>query len=211
MQKIFLLKRKDRVCGAIVYVHPMSAAPCRERVLKIETMKELNEKVTRIARVVVHPKDRTIGAGVKLVHDSLLLCGKPYLGMIAVMARYNPFAERAGMKRICESKVDKSVLEAIAGLEKLGWIPFMLAVPEYNKRMLKGKLRRVKSILTRFTYPYIRRIAGNHGHFTMEDYKKWLEQTDTEDLAAALRRLTQLNQTKVYLFWKRCARAVPKP
>jgi len=51
MQKIFVLKRKDRVCGAIVYVHPMSAAPCRERVLKIESMKELNEKVARIARV----------------------------------------------------------------------------------------------------------------------------------------------------------------
>jgi len=128
MQKIFVLKRKDWVCGAIVYVHPMSAAPCRERVLKIESMKELNEKVSRVARVVVHPKYRTIGAGVKLVHDSL-----------------------------------------------------------------PGN----------FSYPYNRRIAGQHGHFTMEDYREWLKRAERNDLARALRRLAQLNQSKVYLFWKR--------
>jgi ABC-type ATPase with predicted acetyltransferase domain len=203
MQKIFVLKRKDRVCGAIVYVHPMSAAPCRERVLKIRSMKELNEKVTRVARVVVHPKYRTIGAGVKLVHDSLPLCGKPYVEMIAVMARYNPFAEHSGMKKICESKPDKSVLDAVAKLEKLGFTPYLLAVPEYNKRMLKGKVSQVKEILSSFSYPYNRRIAGQHGHFTMEDYRKWLKKAETKDLAQALRRLAHLNQSKVYLFWKK--------
>ncbi len=202
IQKIFVLKRKDRVCGAIVYVHPMSAAPCRQRVLKIESMKELNEKVTRVARVVVHPKYRTIGAGVKLVHDSLPLCGKPYVEMIAVMARYNPFAERAGMKKICESKPDKSILEAVAELEKLGFTSYLLAVPEYNKRMLKGRVPQLKEILSSFRYPYNRRIAGQHGHFTREDYRKWLKKTETDELARALRRLAQLNQSKVYLFWK---------
>jgi len=48
-----------------------------------------------------------------------------------------------------------------------------------------------------------RRIAGQHGHFTMEDYMKWLKKAETDDLARALRRLAQLNQSKVYLFWKR--------
>jgi len=203
MQKIFVLKRKDRVCGAIVYVHPMSAAPCRERVVKIDSMKQLNEKVTRIARVVVHPKYRTIGAGVKLVHDSLPLCGKPYAEMIAVMARYNPFAEHAGMKKICESKPDKSILDAVSELEKLGFTPHLLAVPEYNKRMLKRRVSQVKEILSSFSYPYNRRIAGAHGHFTMEDYEEWLKTAGRDDLARALRRLAQLNQAKVYLFWKR--------
>jgi len=207
MQKIFVLKRKDRVCGAIVYVHPMSAAPCRERVLKIESMKELNEKVARVARVVVHPKYRTIGAGVKLVHDSLPLCGKPYVEMIAVMARYNPFAEHAGMKKICESKPDKSILKAVAELEKLGFTSYLVAVPEHNTRMLKGRVGQVKKILSSFSYPYNRRIAGQHGHFIMEDYRKWLKKAGRDDLAKALRRLAQLNQSKAYLFWKCSSRA----
>jgi len=202
LQKVFVLKRGDRVCGAVVYVHPLSTAPCRSKVLKIDSMKELNDKLTRIARVVVHPKYRTIGAGAKLLRDSLPKCGKPYVEMIAVMARYNPFAEHAGMKKICESKPYKSILEAITDLEKLGFIPYLLAVPEYNKRMLKGKVPQVKAILSSFSYPYNRRIAGKHGHFTVKDYRKWLEMAERNCLARALGRLAQLNQSKVYLFWK---------
>jgi len=203
LQKIFVLKRGDRVCGAVVYVCPMSAAPCRSSVLKIESMKELNEKLTRVARVVVHPKYRTIGASVKLLRESLPKCGKPYAEMIAVMARYNPFAEHAGMTKICESKPDKSVADAVAELEKLGFTSYLLAVPEINKWMLEGRVPQVKVILSCFSYPYNRRISGAHGNFSKKDYKEWLEQAEDLDLARALSRLAQLNQSKVYLFWKK--------
>jgi len=166
-------------------------------------MKELNEKLTRIARVVVHPKYRTIGASVKLLRESLPLCGKPYAEMIAVMARYNPFAEHAGMKKVCESEPDRSVLGAVAELEKLGFTSYLLAVPEINKRMLEGRVPQVKEIFSSFSYPYNRRISGAHGNFSKKDYKEWLEQAEDLDLAHALCRLAQLNQSKVYLFWKR--------
>ena len=203
IQKIFVLKRKNQVCGAVVYVCPMSAAPCRSRVLKIENMKELNEKLARVARVVVHPKYRTIGASVKLLRESLPVCGKLYVEMIAVMARYNPFAEHAGMIRVCESKPDKSILEAVANLEKLGFTSYLLAVPEYNKRKLKGKVIEVKEILGGFSYPYNRRIAGAHGNFKNKDCRKWLENVKKDELARALTRLSQLNQPKIYLFWQK--------
>ena len=104
-------------------------------------------------------------------------------------------------------QADKSILEAVAELEKLGFTPYLLAVPEYNRRMLKERVPQVKEILGSFSYPYNRRIAGQHGHFTMEDYRKWLKKAERNDLARALRRLAQLNQSKVYLFWKRCARS----
>jgi len=42
-----------------------------------------------------------------------------------------------------------------------------------------------------------------HGHFTMKDYREWLKKAEMEDLAQALTRLAQLNQSKVYLSWKR--------
>ena len=82
------------------------------------------------------------------------------------------------------------------------WVPFMLAVPRYNKRMLNDKILEVKMILSKFSYPYNRRIAGAHGNFSTRDYKKWLKEADSESLAQALRRLAQLNQGKVYLFWE---------
>lgn len=201
MQKIFVLKRKNQICGAIVYVHPMSAAPCRNKILKINNMKELNQKLTRIARVVVHPKYRTIGASVKLLRESLPLCGKPNVEMIAVMARYNPFAEHSGMIRVCESKPDKSILEAVVKLEEMGFTAYLLAVPEYNLRMLDGSVQQVKEILQIFSYPYNRRIAGAHGNFTKKDYDDWLKCIKPSELARALTRLAQLNQPKIYLFW----------
>ena len=92
-----------------------------------------------------------------------------------MMARYNPFAEHAGMTRICESKPDKSILEAVAKLENLGFTSYLLAVPEYNKRKLKGRVPQVKEILEVFSYPYNRRIAGAHGCFTKKDYRDWLK------------------------------------
>jgi len=202
LQKIFVLKRGNRVCGAVVYVCPMSAAPCRSRVLKLETMKDLNEKLTRIARVVVHPKYRTIGASVKLLRESLPLCGKPNVEMIAVMARYNPFAEHAGMSRVCESKSDNTILEAVNKLEMLGFTSYLLSVPEYNVKKLMCMSPQVKEILELFDYPYNRRIAGAHGRFTKKEYDNWLQNVEPSELARALTRLAQLNQTKAYLFWK---------
>ncbi|WGM90176.1 MAG: ATP-binding cassette domain-containing protein [Candidatus Bathyarchaeum tardum] len=202
MQKIFVLKRRNQVCGAIVYVCPLSVASGRNKVLKINNMKELNDKLARIARIVIHPKYRTIGASVKLLKESLPQCGKSCVEMIAVMARYNPFAEHAGMTKICESKPDKTIINATAELEKLGFTSYLLAVPEYNKKMLNEHILDVKNILSSFSYPYNRRIAGSHGRFTKKHYKNWLTKDDIDEFANALVRLAQLNQTKVYLFWK---------
>ena len=69
--------------------------------------------------------------------------------------------------------------------------------------MLNDKILEVKMILSQFSYPYNRRIAGAHGNFNTQTYKKWLKEANVNDLAQALRRLAQLNQAKVYLFWKK--------
>lgn len=72
--------------------------------------------------------------------------------MIAVIACYNTFAEHVGMTRICEWKQDKSILEAVTKLEKLGFASsYLLAIPEYNKRKLEGKVQQVKKIMEGFS------------------------------------------------------------
>ncbi|KPV63331.1 MAG: hypothetical protein AOA65_1339 [Candidatus Bathyarchaeota archaeon BA1] len=106
-RKIFRLKDGDELCGVIVYCYPPPACFGRRLVLPKMTLKELNEKLSIISRVVVHPKYRTIGLGAKLVKETLPLAGTPYVEMPAVMARYNPFAERAGMRKIIEQPPPK--------------------------------------------------------------------------------------------------------
>jgi hypothetical protein len=46
-----------------------------------------------------------------------------------------------------------------------------------------------------------RRVAGAHGRFTKKNYEDWLKTVEELELARALSRLAQLNQSKVYLFW----------
>jgi hypothetical protein len=45
---------------------------------------------------------RAIRLGSKLVRDTLQLAGTEFVEMSAVMGKYNPFAEKAGMKKVVE-------------------------------------------------------------------------------------------------------------
>jgi hypothetical protein len=85
----------------------------------------------------------------------------------------------------------------------LDFTSYLLSVLEYNKRILEGRVQQVKEILNTFSYPYNRRIAGAHGHLSKKNYENWLETVQKPELARALSRLAQLNQSKIYLFWEK--------
>ena len=85
------LKRGDEVCGVILYKYPGLACQGRKKAFgRVLTIQEPNRDLTTTARVVVHPKHHTTGLGTKLVKETLPLVGKPYVEMVAVMAKYNP-------------------------------------------------------------------------------------------------------------------------
>ena len=67
-------------------------------------MQEINQPLSTINRIIIHPKYRTISLGANLIHETLTNAGTPYVEMIAVMAKYSPFAEKAGMEKIAEQK-----------------------------------------------------------------------------------------------------------
>jgi ABC-type transport system involved in cytochrome c biogenesis ATPase subunit len=201
--KIFILRKGNEICGAIVYVRPTVSCAGRSQVFKPRDMKELNAKLTRIARVVVRPKYRTIGAGVKLVRESLPRCGKSMVETLAVMAKYNPFFERAGMTKVQETAPGPETTTFVDALEGLGFKPYLLSVFNHNYAQLEGKLRVVKDLLRTIRFPYNRRIARQSGNFTAKRWETWLQQATREDLADALTVVAQLHQTKAYLFWQK--------
>ncbi|KPV63242.1 MAG: hypothetical protein AOA66_0964 [Candidatus Bathyarchaeota archaeon BA2] len=53
------------------------------------------------------------------------------------MAKYNPFAEKAGMKKVLESKPNPAVLEAVEKLRKLVFNPVFLSSEKYNMHRLQ--------------------------------------------------------------------------
>ena len=84
-------------------------------------MQEINQQLSTINRIVIHPKYRTVGLGAKLIRESLPLVGTDFVELIAVMAKYSPFAEKAGMKRIVQQSEVKSVVRISQTLASLGF------------------------------------------------------------------------------------------
>jgi hypothetical protein len=159
---------------------------------------------------VIHPKYRTIGLGVKLVKETLPLAGKPYVETVAVMAKYNPFFEKAGMTKIVESKPDPRIVEAVEKLKAFGFNPIFLSSEKANleklRRMPNGYVEQVKDAIkevSRSSGVYRKRIMASHeAYITHQQFCDRLEATSLEKLAKMLRILSFLTQTKVYLFWK---------
>jgi ABC-type ATPase with predicted acetyltransferase domain len=205
-RKIFRLKRGDELCGVIVYCYPPPTTFGRRLVLPKMTMKELNEKLSIITRVVVHPKYRTIGLGAKLVKETLPLAGTEYVEMPAVMAKYNPFAEKAGMQKIVEQPPSKQALKIAEILSQLGFNIQLLGSEKYvlNKLQTLGKTEIaivkeafIKHCHTRFMKYFFPHLFFGHKRGYVEEIKK----VSLERLAHLIKVCGFLLQTKVYLFW----------
>ncbi len=109
-----------------------------------------------ISRVVVHPKYRTIGLGAKLVGETLPLAGTPYVEMPAVMAKYNPFAEKAGMVKIVEQPPPKQALAIAETLKQLGFNIHLLGSEKYVLAKLQSlsekEIQAIKEALIKFCH-----------------------------------------------------------
>jgi ABC-type ATPase with predicted acetyltransferase domain len=120
-RKIFRMIRGDELCGVIVYSYPPQACYGRRQVLPKMTMRQLNQQLSIVNRVVIHLKYRTIGLGEKLIHDTLPQAGTPYVEMVAVMAKYSPFAEKAGMKKVAEQRTEQGLQRQTQVVMDLGF------------------------------------------------------------------------------------------
>jgi GNAT superfamily N-acetyltransferase len=206
-REIFCLKRGEELCGVIVYNYPPPTCFGRRLVLPKMPMKELNQKLSIITRVVVHPKYRTIGLGTKLVKETLPLAGTEYVEMPAVMAKYNPFAEKAGMQKIAQQPPPKEALKIAEILHQLGFNTQLLGSEKYvlsklqtlnNKEVAKIREAFIKSNHARFMkYFFPHQLFGKK-----EAYTKEIRRASLKRLAHLIKVCGFLMQTKLYLFWK---------
>lgn len=206
-RKIFTLKRKTENCGVTVYSYPPPTCFGRSKTWK-GNIRQLQKEVSVISRVIIHPKYRSIGLGAKLVAETLTQAGTPYVEAIAVMARYNPFFEKAGMKRIAESKPSTHVTTALEHLGKLGFDCALLADVKYGERLVSEVGREtvfaVLEELSKRDAGVRRRLAGLRSVYPRhEEFLAKICELDAAGLAKALKRLSFMAQTKVYLFWRK--------
>ena len=207
--KFFSMRLGEELVGVIAYTYPAPSAAGRVKAVGYRPwLKEINEEWTLISRVIVHPKYRTIGLGAKLIRDTLALTGRRHVELIAVMAQYNPFAEKAGMKKVLVKEPTEKIVNAVEGLKALGFNPALLASRTCNERILRGLghvgLACVHETLLGVDRHYYRRLARvREPYMKKTDFMGWLVDADAESLAWSIKILGVLAQTKAYLYWCR--------
>jgi ABC-type lipoprotein export system ATPase subunit len=210
IRAIFTIKRKEELCGVIAYCYPFPACAGRNLVLPKMDLKEINQKLSLLSRIVIHPKYRSIGLGEKLIRDSLPIAGTPYVEMVAVMPKYNPFAEKAGMRRVLLKEPPKQASHIAAGLEKLGFDTRLLGSQKYTTTKLQTltphQIAKVRALFLQHGHSMLREALGAVRHQRSEkvkDYKKELKKADKEKIARLIKITGILLQTKIYLFWSK--------
>jgi ABC-type ATPase with predicted acetyltransferase domain len=176
------------------------------------TIQEMNKQLSIINRVVIHPKYRTIGLGAKLIRETLPLTGTPYVELIAVMAKYSPFAEKAGMRKIAEQQSVESVSKISAILQELGFDLQLLGSARYVEAKLEilniRQVDKLKETFCKNNHPRLKKefAPSRHEPFgKTSDYIKSLRTADNQKMAKLIKVTGLLLQTKVYLLWKKSA------
>ena len=195
-------------CGVIVYSYPPPACYERRLVLPRMTMQDMKRQLSTINRVVIHPKYRTVGLGAKLIRETLPLAGTPYVELIAVMAKYSPFAEKAGMRKVAEQQSVESLSKVSRVLLELGFDMHLLGSERYVKAKLEtlvpAQLSKVREAFVKNSHPRFKKefaISRHQPFGTTSDYIKGIENAGSEKLARLIKIVGMLLQTKVYLFW----------
>ena len=99
----------------------------------------MNKQLSTINWVVIHPKYRTIGLGARLIRETMPIVGTPYVEMIAIMAKYSPFAEKAGMQKTAEQQSVESASAVSSVLSDSGFDLHLLGSERYVEGKLKSK------------------------------------------------------------------------
>lgn len=117
--------------------------------------------------------------------ETLPLAGTPYVEMPAVMAKYNPFAEKAGMQKIAAQPPPKEALKIAETLQRLGFNTQLLGSEKYvlntlqnlsNKDITRIKEAFIKYSHARFMkYFFLHHLFGKKKTYAMEIMKANLE------------------------------------
>ncbi len=138
------------------------------------------------------------------------MAGTPYVEMVAVMAKYNPFAERGGLRHVAMQEPAKQTLKVAELLASFGMDLQLLGSEKYVARKLEGLTKKqmtaLKEVLMKTKHPRIaKEFAGTrhvpYGRAT--DYQEGIRKADIPKLAKVVKVMGMLLQTKVYLFWSR--------
>lgn len=172
-QFIFKLTYRDKLIGVVVYISPFLACSARNTAMPrykmsntTEGAKLVNDEITRLSRIIIHPKFRGAGLAVKLVKETMPLTGKRIVETIAAMARYNPFFEKAGMTLVGEMKYQPHQTNLVNLLESYGAHVALLHSPREREDIITGLTTKRREKLTNLLMKSVKALRGQGGQKT---------------------------------------------
>ena len=207
-RSIFTLRRGEELCGVIVYAAgPVNTFGRRAAFGRVLPIQEVNKLLTIISRVVMHPKYRTIGLGQKIVRESLPVSPTRYTETVAVMAKYNPFFERAGMRRVCEKTIEPKVTRFLTSLTAIGYNIQYVTSRDYTKRFFAEHpemFEAVKKMMCLFHHVSYNKIIGKR--MVIGEYRAWIMAADQEHIANLMHHIGVMATSKIYLIYDKEAK-----
>ena len=127
--------------------------------------------------------------------------------MIAVMAKYSPFAEKAGMEKIAQQQSANSVSEVSNTLSCLGFDLHLLGSEHYVRQKLESlnsqQIHMLKAAFAKNKHLRFRQeLASGQPFGKAFDYVKNVQNADSSKIAKLIKIFSILLQEKVYLFWR---------
>ena len=201
IRRIYKAELRGETIGVIVYSTPVYFCAGRTKYFgrRID-VDELNRDFITISRVIVHPKYRGIGLGVKLVKETLEKTGYRFVEAVAVMARYNPFFKKAGMVEVpYTSTLSLKCREALKILSEFGIDPRLAASKLYiTKKIQTLNPAQIEDLTSRMlnlhTTHYILKLILRKG-------KRSVKKIDS--LATIIQKTAIIAQNKLYYIWER--------
>ena len=199
IKKIFKASYKGEVVGVIVYGYPVKQLSSRNAVFPEynNDVQKVFREIIRIMRVIVHPKFRGIGLGQRLVRETMRMVSYRIVEVLAVMARYNPFFEKAGMIRVEKKRLNPEFEKLALWLENHGFnldykgsrracTAFFKKLNSYRRKVFK---RLIKNVMKRRAFLF----SGKREERRLLE-KKW----GLEEVIDAMKKLPK---DAVYYYW----------
>ena len=139
----FKLTYNGETIGIIVYTLTFRALHLRNELFPEykNNIKAVNSEILRIARIIIHPKFRGISLAQELVKQTLPQVNARVVECVAVMAKYNPFFEKAGMILAGKMELQPIQKKLLAFIEGAGGKVSLI----HNKALCKGFLNGLNS------------------------------------------------------------------
>ena len=200
VDRVFIMRdgvRGEKV-GIVLYAHAPLELALRNKATQgrfIRNAVRLNRELRILRRLVIDPELRGCGLGSLLVRKTLPLVGTRFVECLANMGDLVPVFQRAGMERIGQCPLPKSMLRVEADLQSLGAAPM---TPEFAAQV--GRRPRVRRLVAQVIYRWYCGLTNSQAA------RRRVERQSAEKLAQSYRQLR--GSRPVYFLWERSAGAV---